>query len=64
MSNNHVSCKTREETAAYIRDMTIELAAMAKAAQCDMLNAMLEMVEKEASRLAQTSNTASGQRRA
>jgi len=57
MSDNfHVSLKTREEIAAYIRDMTIELAAMARAAQCDTLNSVLELAEKEASRLAEPAN--------
>jgi hypothetical protein len=40
-----------QEIAAYIRDMAIELAAMAKSAQCDTLHSVLEMAEMEASRL-------------
>jgi hypothetical protein len=46
-----VSRERVQETAAYIRDMAIELAAMARAAQCDMLYSVLEMAEMEASRL-------------
>jgi hypothetical protein len=52
--NSHLPRKRAQETAAYIRDMAIELAAMARASQCETLISVLEMAEMEASRLAQT----------
>lgn len=46
-----VQRETVQEIAAYIRDMTIELAAMARAAECNTLHSVLEMAEMEANRL-------------
>jgi hypothetical protein len=43
--------RVQQETAAYIRDMAIELAAMARAARCDTLCSVLEMAEMEAGSL-------------
>jgi len=52
MSNvSDVARERVQEIAAYIRDMAIELAAMARAAQCDTLYSVLEMAEMEANRL-------------
>jgi hypothetical protein len=43
--------RVQQEAAAYIRDMAIELAAIARAARCDTLCSVLEMAKMEAGSL-------------
>ena len=43
--------RVQQETAAYIRDLALELAAMARAARCYTLCSVLEMAEMEAGSL-------------
>lgn len=43
--------RVQQEAAAYIRDMAVELAAIARAARCDTLCSVLEMAKMEAGNL-------------
>jgi len=52
--------RVQQETAAYIRDMATELAAMARAVRCDTLCSVLEMAEMEAGSLLQDEGPPSG----